>query len=76
MEYYLKWQGISLLKPEPDGVAVSDGIMFWFIPYTAFDSPEDGRAFIGDVYGRLSQEAKSLSEKRVQAVWIAAERKS
>jgi hypothetical protein len=68
IEFYLKWQGIAQLLLERDGVVVSHGNSFWLIPDTAFRDAGERRAFIQDVYGHLSEEARSISEKHVRAV--------
>jgi hypothetical protein len=66
-EYYFKWRGISQLLLVHDGVAVSHGALFFFIPDTAFAGAGDRLAFIREVYGRLSDKARSISEKHVRA---------
>jgi hypothetical protein len=66
IEYYLKWQGISLLLPGTDGIALSHGNLFFFIPNGAFPSAEEKLAFVRDVYSRLSETARSFSEKYVR----------
>jgi hypothetical protein len=71
IEYYLKWPGISQLLLEADGVAVSHGNLFWLVPASAFTSVEDKLAFIREVYGRLSEKAKAISEKHVRAALAA-----
>jgi len=67
IEYYLKWQGISQMLVERDGVVVSHGALFFLIPDAAFASPVERIAFIRDVYGRLNERARSLSKKHVRA---------
>jgi hypothetical protein len=64
-EYYLKWQGISQMSVEPSGVVVLSGGTYWLIPDGAFQDAAGRRAFIEDVYGRLSEEARAMSEKHV-----------
>ena len=66
IEYYVKWQGISQMLVEPDGVVISHGNLFWLVPDTAFESAAERRAFIQDVYGRLSEQARTISEKHVR----------
>ena len=67
IEYYVKWQGISQMLLEHDGVVISHGNLFWLVPDTAFESAAERRAFIQDVYSRLSEQARAISEKHVQA---------
>jgi len=66
IEYYLKWPGISQLLMVQDGVVVSHGAMFFLIPDSAFAGDGDRLAFIREVYGRLSEKARSISEKHVR----------
>jgi hypothetical protein len=76
IEYYLKWRGITQLLLEPDGVVISHGNLFYLVPYAAFASTEDGFAFVRDVYGRLSEKAKTISQKHVRVALAAAGRNS
>jgi hypothetical protein len=73
IEYHLKWQGIDQLRCGPDGIVVLLGGLIWLVPYTAFASAEESRAFIRDVYSRLQDKAKATSEKHIRAALIAAE---
>ena len=66
IEYYVKWQGISQMLLEHDGVVISHGTLFWLVPDTAFESAAERRAFIQNVYDRLSEQARTLSEKHVR----------
>jgi len=66
-EFYFRWHGLSQLLLEPDGVVVSHGNLFFLIPNTAFTSAEDRLAFIREVYGRLNETARAISEKHVRA---------
>lgn len=66
IEYYLKWPGISQLLIEPDGVVISHGALFWLIPNTAFANPADRLGFIRDVYARLNDRARSISESHLR----------
>jgi hypothetical protein len=68
IEYYLKWQGISQMLLEHDGVVVSHGSLFFLVPDSAFSNAGERRAFIRDVYGHLSEKARLISEKHVRAV--------
>jgi hypothetical protein len=68
IEQYLKWPGISQLLLEPDGVVVSHGNLFFLIPNQAFPSADDRVAFIRDVYNRLGERARSISNRYVSGV--------
>ena len=68
VEYYLKWRGISQMLLDHDGVVVSHGNLFFLIPDRAFASPEDRVLFIRQVYGRLGERARSISERHLSAV--------
>src|SRR5262245_19548827 len=65
IEHYLKWRGLSQMLLDCDGVIVSHGNLFFLIPDRAFASPEDRLAFIREVYDRLGDRARSISEKHV-----------
>jgi hypothetical protein len=66
-EFYFKWRGISQLLLVHDGVVVSHGALFFIVPDTAFAGAGDRLAFIREVYSRLSDKARSISEKHVRA---------
>ena len=66
-EFYFKWRGISQLLLVRDGVVVSHGALFFIVPDTAFAGASDRLAFIREVYSRLSDHARSISEKHVRA---------
>jgi hypothetical protein len=68
VEYYLKWQGISQMLLEKDGVAVSHGSLFFLVPNGAFASLQERDAFVRDVFARLGAEARARSEKHVAPV--------
>ncbi len=68
IEYYLKWQGISQMLMEHDGVVVSHGNLFFLIPDSAFVDNQERNAFVRDVFGRLGEEARSRSEKSMRPV--------
>jgi hypothetical protein len=68
VEHYLKWRGISQLLLEPDGVVVSHGNLFFLVPDHAFPSAGERVAFIRDVYSRLGERARSISNRHVSAV--------
>jgi len=65
IEYYLKWQGLTQMLLERDGVVVSHGNLFFLIPDKAFASAAERLSFIRDVYGRLSESARALSQKHI-----------
>jgi hypothetical protein len=66
VEYYLKWQGLTQMLLEPDGVVLSHGNLFFLVPNTAFASPEERLSFIREIYGHLSEKARAISEKHLQ----------
>jgi len=66
-EYYFKWRGISQLLLVHDSVVVSHGALFFLVPDAAFAGADDRLAFIREVYSRLSDKARSISEKHVRA---------
>ena len=66
VEYYLKWQGLTQMLLERDGVVLSHGNLFFLVPNTAFASPEERLSFIREIYGHLSEKARAISEKHVQ----------
>jgi hypothetical protein len=68
IEYYLKWQGISQMLVERDGIVVSHGNLFFLVPDAAFPDAGTRLAFIRDVYGHLSDKARSISEKHIRPV--------
>src|SRR5262245_59156956 len=63
VEFYFKWRGISQLLLVHDGVVVSHGGLFFLVPDAAFAGASDRLAFIREVYGHLSENARSISEK-------------
>jgi hypothetical protein len=67
IEFYLKWQGLTQMLLERDGVLLSQGNLFFLIPDKAFTSADERTAFIRDIYGRMSESARAISEKHVQA---------
>jgi hypothetical protein len=66
-EFYFKWRGISQLLLVHDGVVVSHGALFFLVPDTAFAGAGDRLAFIREVYSRLSDKARAISERHVRA---------
>jgi hypothetical protein len=66
-EFYFKWRGISQLLLVHDGVVVSHGALFFLVPDTAFAGAGDRLAFIREVYSRLNDKARSISERHVRA---------
>jgi hypothetical protein len=59
---------------ERDGIVVSHGNLFFLIPDRAFANPAERLSFIRDVYGRLSESARTLSEKFVRPALAAGEK--
>jgi hypothetical protein len=74
IEYYLKWQGLTQMLIERDGIVVSHGNLFFLIPDRAFANPAERLSFVRDVYGRLSESARALSEKFVRPALAAGEK--
>lgn len=72
-EYYLKWQGISWMLMEGDGLVVSNGVLFFLVPNAAFADTGQRLAFIRDVYSRLGDKARSASDKYIRSVLHAGE---
>jgi hypothetical protein len=68
IEYFIKWNGISQMMMEHDGVVISHGALFFLIPDDAFADKGERDAFIRDVFGRLGQEAVERSERFVRSV--------
>jgi hypothetical protein len=69
IEYYLKWQGITQMLVEHDGVVVvSHRILYFLVPDAAFADAGQRLAFIRDVYGRLGDKARSASDKYIRPV--------
>jgi hypothetical protein len=66
VDYYLKWQGVTQMLLERDGVVLSHGNLFFLVPDTAFASPDERLSFIREIYGRLSENARAISEKHIQ----------
>jgi hypothetical protein len=75
-EFYFKWRGISQLLLVHDGVVVSHGALFFLVPHAAFAGAGDRLAFIREVYSRLSEKARSMSEKHVRAALSHGEQPS
>ena len=75
-EFYFKWRGISQLLLVHDSVVVSHGALFFVVPDTAFAGAGDRLAFIREVYSRLSDKARSISEKHVRAALSQGEQPS
>lgn len=68
VDYRVKWHGITQMLMEHDGVVVSIGNLFFLVPDTAFPDSGTRLAFIQDVYGRLTEKARSISEKHILPV--------
>ena len=67
IEHYLKWPGISQMLVEHDGVVLSHGALFYLVPDNAFSGAAERLAFVRDVYGRLGESARAISERHVRA---------
>jgi hypothetical protein len=76
IEYYLKWRGLTQMLLERDGVVVSHGNLFFLIPDKAFANAAERLAFIRDVYGRLSESARALSEKHIGPALTESEKRA
>jgi len=72
IEYYLKWQGISQMLMDRDGVAISHGALFFLIPDSAFADHSERNALVHEVFGRLGPEARERSEKHIRPVLDAS----
>lgn len=68
IEYYLKWDGISQMLLEPDGVAISHVSLFFLIPDSAFIDRNERDTLIRDVFARLSETARARSERFLRPV--------
>lgn len=75
-EFYFKWRGISQLLLVHDSVVVSHGALFFLVPDAAFAGAVDRLAFIREVYSRLSDNARAISEKHVRAALSHGEQPS
>jgi len=76
IEYYLKWRGLTQMLLERDGIVVSHGSLFFLIPDRAFAGPAERLAFIRDIYGRLSESARAISEKHLRSVLAENEKRA
>jgi len=76
IEYYVKWRGLTQMLLERDGIVVSHGNLFFLIPDRAFAGPAERLAFIRDVYGRLSESARAISEKHLRSVLAENEKRA
>ena len=72
IEYYVKWQGISQMLMDRDGVAISHGGLFFLIPDSAFVDLSERNALVRDVFGRLGPEARDRSERHIRPVLNAS----
>jgi hypothetical protein len=69
IEYYLKWQGITQMLVEHDGVVVvSHRILAFLVPDAAFADAGQRLAFIRDIYDRLGDKARSASDEYIRPV--------
>jgi hypothetical protein len=66
IEYYVKWNGISQMLKQHDGVAIAQGSLFFLIPDTAFADTSERDRFVLDVFGRLNDAAREQSEALVR----------
>jgi hypothetical protein len=66
IEYYVKWQGISQMLMDRDGLAISHGGLFFLIPDSAFVDLSERNALVRDVFGRLGPAAQDRSEKHIR----------
>lgn len=72
VEYFIKWNGISQMIMEPDGVAFSHGSLFFLVPNTAFASTIERDALVRDVFARLNEAARERSETFIRPVLDAS----
>ena len=72
IEYYVKWQGISQMLMDRDGVAISHSNLFFLIPDSAFADLSERNALVRDVLARLSSKAQARSEKHVRPALSAS----
>ena len=72
IEYYVKWQGISQMLMDRDGLAISHGSLFFLIPDSAFVDLSERNALVREVFGRLGPEARDRSEKHIRPVLDAS----
>lgn len=68
IEYYVKWDGISQMLMEPDGVVISHGALFFMVPNDAFADTSERDALVRDVFGRLNAAARERSETFVRPI--------
>lgn len=68
IEYFVKWHGLSQILLEPDGVVLSHGGLFFVVPNEAFTDFGERDAFVRDVFGRRSDEAKDRSKAFVRVL--------
>jgi hypothetical protein len=68
VDIYVKWRGISQMLMERDGVAVLCAHTLFLVPDAAFPDAGTRLAFITDVYGHLTEKARSVSEKYIRPV--------
>jgi hypothetical protein len=72
IEYYVKWQGIRQVLMDRDGVAISQGGLFFLIPDSALVDLSERNALVRDVFGRLGLEARDRSERHIRPVLNAS----
>lgn len=61
IEYYLKWRGIAQILIEPDGLVVSHGNLFFFVPNDAFASLGERDQLVREIFANIGQDAKDRS---------------
>jgi hypothetical protein len=74
IEYYLKWSGIAQVLIEPDGLVVSHGNLFFFVPNSAFASLGERDALAGEIFAKLGQDAKDRSIAHLPPALVARAR--
>jgi hypothetical protein len=74
IEYYLKWRGIAQVLIEPDGLVVSHGNLFFFIPTSAFVSIGERVVLAVEIFANLGQEAKDRSVAHLPPAVVARAR--
>jgi len=71
IEYYLKWPGVAQVLIEPDGLVVSHGNLFFFIPNSAFSSLAERDDLVRDIFANLGQDAKDRSVAGLRQTLVA-----
>ena len=71
IEYYLKWSGIAQVLIEPDGLVVSHGNLFFFVPNSAFASLGERDELVREIFANLGQDAKDRSVAHVRPALVS-----